>query len=113
MKFILAKMGIHFTQVTTIGCGLAYKGFIMENDKLEALARNLDETTNAINYASFRIEAIRKALAVIVPGFEKEYEKAMDQVRCLDDLAQIQSGSSPSKGHRVADLIAGLLSPLE
>jgi hypothetical protein len=103
-------MGIHLTQVTTTGCGLAYKG-CMENNGLGKLAEHLDRTISAIDYTSFRIEAIRHALAVLVPGFEAEYKKAMDQVRCSDDLARLQSPPSPSKGQQVADLVAGLLSP--
>ena len=80
----------------------------MNESKLIQLAKHLDETTNAIDYASVRIDAIHAALVKLVPGFEKEYEAALTDIRGQADMQSLQVSPSPSKGHQVADLIAGL-----
>ena len=85
----------------------------MNESTLKAIAANIDATINAIDYASVRIDAIHAALAKLVPGFAKEYEAALTDAHGQADRQNLQVPPSPSKGHQLADLVAGLLSGRE
>ena len=102
-------MGIHLTQVATTGCGLAYKGFIMENDVKELITQ-FDKVFNAIDSTSMRVEAVRRTLEKLVPGFREAYKLELDQMTYSNDLASVQSPASPTEAQQIARLIVDLRS---
>ena len=82
----------------------------MENELVSKLAVHLDTLANAIDHLSFRLEATHVALRQLYPDFQREYERAMEQVRESDDLTQLPSSPPLSQGQQVARLIADLAS---